>query len=112
MHWKREGMRAGESLFCPAEWIEIADSLGLTPRESEVVQAALDDMSESEIAGKLEISRHTVHAHIERVYRKLGVSSRVQLVVRIFAVRISLGLDPQCIAPSRRCPLHMGRLNS
>ena len=44
MHWKDGAVRLGQPEFCPAERIEIADSLGLTPRESEAVRVALDDM--------------------------------------------------------------------
>jgi non-specific serine/threonine protein kinase len=32
-----------------------------------------------EIAGRLVISKRTVDAHIEHIYGKIGVSSRVQL---------------------------------
>jgi len=54
------------------------------------VQAVFDDQNESRIARSLGISAHTVHTHIERVYRKLGVSSRVTLVVRVFVEHLSL----------------------
>jgi DNA-binding CsgD family transcriptional regulator len=36
-------------------------------------------LSNREIAGRLVISKRTVDAHIEHIYGKLGVSSRVQL---------------------------------
>jgi FixJ family two-component response regulator len=35
--------------------------------------------SNREIAGRLVISKRTVGAHIEHIYGKIGVSSRVQL---------------------------------
>ena len=33
----------------------------------------------------LAISVHTVHTHVARVYHKLGVSSHVDLVIRVIA---------------------------
>jgi DNA-binding CsgD family transcriptional regulator len=36
------------------------------------------------IAAELGISVHTVNAHLRKAYRKFGVHSRVELVVRCF----------------------------
>jgi DNA-binding CsgD family transcriptional regulator len=44
--------------------------------------AGLDD--EQGLASSLGISRHTVHTHIERLYRKLRVNSRSQLIAAVF----------------------------
>jgi len=104
MHWKNDDTQAGQSLFCSAEWNRLSESLDLTRRESEVVLAALDDLSESDIAEKLGISRHTVHAHLKRLYRKLGIGSRAQLVARVWAEYVALASETQCIAAARRCP--------
>ena len=73
------------SLFSDQEWSRITESLRLSPRERQVTQGVLEDLKESAIARRLGISRHTVHTHIERIYHKLTVSSRVQLVVRVVA---------------------------
>ncbi len=50
-----------------------------------MVQAVLDDCKDLAIARRLDITEHTVHTHFTRLYAKLGVSSRVELVVRVFA---------------------------
>jgi DNA-binding CsgD family transcriptional regulator len=69
----------------PAEvWRLLVRSLELSQRESEIVRAVLADQKESAIALDLGISPHTVHTYLERMYRKLGVSSRVTLVSRVF----------------------------
>jgi DNA-binding NarL/FixJ family response regulator len=65
-------------------WLAIADSLQLSEREAQVVGLLLRDESESGIATQLGISTHTVHTHLERLYRKLKVTSRCQVVIRIF----------------------------
>jgi len=51
----------------------------LTTRELEIAALVADGLSNRQIAGRLVISKRTVDAHIEHIYGKLGVSSRVQL---------------------------------
>lgn len=106
MQWKDDDARAGQSLFCPAEWARIAESLELTKRESDVVAAVLDDLSDSGIAQELGISANTVHSHIRRVYGKLGISSRAQLVARVLAAYKVLVSKTKCIVAPSRCPFH------
>jgi DNA-binding CsgD family transcriptional regulator len=52
----------------------------LSDREVEVALLVAEGLSVEEAAARLCISMHTVKAHLEHVYRKLGVSNRVQLV--------------------------------
>lgn len=56
-----------------------AGMAGLTSREWEIAGLVAEGLSNREIAGQLVISKRTVDAHIEHIYGKLGVSSRVQL---------------------------------
>lgn len=65
-------------------WDAIVTSLHLSDRESQVVRCLLRDEPESVIADELRISPHTVHSHLERLYRKLHARSRCQVVIRIF----------------------------
>jgi two-component system nitrate/nitrite response regulator NarL len=58
-----------------------ADILPLTPREREVVTAVVQGFSNRGIAEQLKVSEDTVKHHLTNVYDKLGVSSRVELVV-------------------------------
>ena len=53
----------------------------LTKREDEVVNLVVDGMSNREVARKLGLSEHTVSNYLFRIYEKLGVSSRVELVL-------------------------------
>lgn len=52
---------------------------GLTDRERTVVKYVGFGLRNKEIARKLDISETTVRLHLNRIYRKLGVSSRLQL---------------------------------
>jgi DNA-binding CsgD family transcriptional regulator len=81
--------RIGRALFSEGSWQYLASMLALSARESEILQAVFEDQKESCIAANLGISSHTVHTHLERLYRKLHVSSRVELVVRVFAEYLS-----------------------
>jgi DNA-binding CsgD family transcriptional regulator len=71
-------------------WQSIVRSLGLSEREAQVAGLILGDGScESAMAASLSISPHTVHSHLERLYRKLGVTSRCQVVSRIFQLYVN-----------------------
>jgi DNA-binding NarL/FixJ family response regulator len=58
----------------------------LTTREAEIGRLALKGLSSPEIADVLTISEKTVRQHLSRVYDKLGVSSRGELVHLLFPV--------------------------
>jgi DNA-binding CsgD family transcriptional regulator len=64
---------AGQARLHGEEWSE------LTPREREVAALVADDHSDAAIAAILVLSTHTVSQYVKRIYRKLGVSSRVGL---------------------------------
>ncbi|OBG19383.1 transcriptional regulator [Mycobacterium sp. 852002-51057_SCH5723018] len=51
----------------------------LTPAEREVVRLVGDGLSNKDVAAKLFVSPRTVQTHLTRIFRKLGISSRVQL---------------------------------
>jgi DNA-binding NarL/FixJ family response regulator len=53
----------------------------LTPRERDVVRHAAEGMRNQEIALKLNLSEHTVRNYLIRIFDKLGISSRVELVL-------------------------------
>ena len=76
----------GESA-CPVtadQWQRIASALVLTPRELEIVSALFLGLDEKQIAVRLAISRFTVHTHLGRLYRKLGVDSARGVLLRVF----------------------------
>lgn len=60
----------------PRKTTQSTDSVELTPRELEVLQAAATGERNKEIALRLGISARTVKAHLTSIYNKLGVDSR------------------------------------
>ena len=68
-------------------WVAIRNSLRLSARELEIVTCLIEDGldTEAEIASALGISHHTVHTHLERLYKKIGVANRSHLIRRVLA---------------------------
>jgi DNA-binding CsgD family transcriptional regulator len=60
-------------------------TLGLSPREREVVQLVAAGLRNKEIALRLQISEKTVKFHLGRIFDKLGVDSRTELLLRLIA---------------------------
>lgn len=53
---------------------------GLTPRESEILDAIARGFSYAETADLMHISVQTVHSHLKNIYRKLAVHSKTEAV--------------------------------
>jgi predicted ATPase/DNA-binding CsgD family transcriptional regulator len=60
-----------------------APAESLTHREREIAALVSEGLSNREIAQRLVISKRTVDAHVEHIFGKLGISSRVQLVISL-----------------------------
>ena len=59
-----------------------ARSLGLTPRECEVLELLASARSVKEMARELGVSPNTVKSHVARVYEKLAVTRRLEALAR------------------------------
>ena len=53
----------------------------LTPREEQVVALVAEGLGNRQIAGELNLSEHTIKKYLFRIFEKLGVSTRVELVL-------------------------------
>jgi DNA-binding NarL/FixJ family response regulator len=53
----------------------------LTPREEQVVALVAEGFSNREIARELNLSHHTIKKYLFRIFEKLGISTRVELVL-------------------------------
>ncbi|MCW9034454.1 MAG: response regulator transcription factor [Rhodospirillales bacterium] len=61
----------------------------LSPRETELLKALADGLTNSQIAKSLNISLNTVKFHLKNLYQKLGVGSRSQAISRYLRGTIS-----------------------
>lgn len=59
----------------------------LTPREEEVVRLVADGLKNWEIGQRLKVKEHSVRNYIYRIFEKLGVSNRVELILYAFSHR-------------------------
>jgi two-component system, NarL family, nitrate/nitrite response regulator NarL len=67
-----------------AKPLRVVDSRGarlLTNREDEVVHLVAEGLTNREISRSLAVTEHTVGNYLFRIYEKLGISSRVELVL-------------------------------
>ncbi len=74
----------------------------LTPREEQVVALVAEGMGNREVARELSLSEHTVKKYLYRIFEKLGVSSRVELV--LYAVNNGDPRPAEWLAGSARIP--------
>ena len=56
------------------------ESLGITPRELEILELIAQGLSNREIAERVNVSENTVKTHSSRVFMKLGARRRTQAV--------------------------------
>jgi two-component system, NarL family, nitrate/nitrite response regulator NarL len=66
-------------------------SLGLTPREFEVLGWVVQGKCNKEIARKLGIEEQTVKNHLRPIFQKFAVSKRTELLVKVFEKGIVFG---------------------
>ncbi len=55
-----------------------------------MVQGVFDNAPEKAIAAALQLSPHTMHAHLNNVYQKLGVNTRSELVLSVVCSLVHL----------------------
>jgi DNA-binding CsgD family transcriptional regulator len=83
----------------PANSSQIApitvEAYGLTPREKQVTHAVARGLSNADIAAELHVSVHTVRDHLKAVFTKMTVTTRGELVAKLFAVHYAPGLHGQ-----------------
>jgi two-component system, NarL family, nitrate/nitrite response regulator NarL len=93
--------------FRESEPIRLIDSRGeaiLSKREQDVVRCVAEGLSNREIASRLKLTEHTVKNYLFRIFDKLGVSSRVEVVLYAFRFRKDLveghqAPDTHAVAP-------------
>jgi DNA-binding NarL/FixJ family response regulator len=84
------GTPAADVAAAPADPAALAERLGLTSREVDVLRMVADGRTNAEIAATLVISHKTASVHVSNILSKLGVSGRGEAA----AVAHRLGLFP------------------
>lgn len=85
----------------PMAMIESGTEANLSKREQDVVRCVAEGLSNREIAKRLGLTEHTVKNYLFRIFDKLGVSSRVEVVLYAFRFRKDLvgpnAADSNCV---------------
>jgi DNA-binding NarL/FixJ family response regulator len=76
------GLTVFDSVLTPQSSEDEPSVEELTPREAEVLQLLAEGLGNKEIAGRLNISEHTIKFHIRSILGKLGAASRTDAVAR------------------------------
>jgi len=74
----------------------------LTPREEQVVALVAEGLNNRETARELNLSEHTIKKYLFRIFDKLGISSRVELV--LYAVNHGSPLPAEWLAGANSQP--------
>ena len=80
----------GHPLLPVDAWPLLRAAFELSARELQIVQCVFEDQKREDIAYRLGISLGTVNTYFQRLYTKLQVASRPQLIVRVMAVYLPL----------------------
>jgi DNA-binding CsgD family transcriptional regulator len=95
-----DGMRVEVCAISPASHVQLGSEVvlelsyrraappdaldvGLTPRELEIGRLVGEGATNQEIADRLGIARRTVTTHVSRIFDKVGVGSRLELIRRL-----------------------------
>ncbi len=115
-HWRpataalSEALREFEQLGSPL-WAAMArdqldrgtpgrgPTVGLTPTERRVAELAVSGMSTKDIASALFVTRKTVDTNLSRIYAKLNIHSRIELVHALNKADAQVGTDNAKPAP-------------
>lgn len=83
------------------DWDALAEPLGLSPREVQVVRGILDGDKLQTIARDMRLCLGTVKTYSQRVYQKLGVHDRLELALAIMVTQFEICAQR---VPIDRCP--------
>ena len=64
----------------------------LTKREQQVMELVVKGLTNEEISKELEITTHTIKAHLISIYEKLRVKNRVQAAIKFLIDKKELKL--------------------
>lgn len=81
-------------LFTDMEWNGLAEQFGLSPRQAEIARLICRGCTNEAIADRLELSGGTVRVYTDTLYKRVGVQSRLALLVRFVEAMRSLNQSP------------------
>lgn len=89
----------GDGFLSEKGWASIAKKLRLSPREVDIARCVLAGLGSRQIARELDVSPKTIPTYMTRLYEKLGIHSRAELVRRILLSHHALRTKPPRSSP-------------
>lgn len=80
--WEQLKRQFGKQGGRDAPESEVKEPLHLTPREMDVFRLLLEGYTLRETADQLGVKYSTANSHMTAIYKKLGVNSRAELIIR------------------------------
>jgi DNA-binding NarL/FixJ family response regulator len=72
-------------VFTEHEWSRLIEPLtDLSPRQEQIAKGISRGLSDKQIAERLDLAVPTVRTHMTKLYAKLGVADRVELLLALF----------------------------
>ena len=78
----------------PVRLVDAKGATLLSNREQDVVRWVAEGLTNREIANRLDLSEHTVKNYLFRIFDKLGVSSRIELILYALSQAAGGRIDP------------------
>ena len=82
-----------EKLISMEHWEKLTTVVGLSKRESIVARLIFEGKSRDFIAWDLGCAKGTVRTYVDRVYQKLNVGDRLELMIRLIGLHLTLTFD-------------------
>ena len=76
-----------------APWQAIKLTLCLSEKQLQIVQCMFLGLTEEGVARELNVSRATIHHHLAHIYRKTGVTTRMELSTHISEALTAIPAD-------------------
>jgi DNA-binding CsgD family transcriptional regulator len=73
-----------DDVFDDAEWNALTRALALSPKQVQIVRRVIQGMSDKRIALELNMSMATVRTHLSRLFAKLDIQNRNELILLVF----------------------------
>ncbi len=84
------GGSGGEGLLSSGDWAVVVRRLRLSKREAQIICLIVTEQKDRAIALELGISYNTLRTQLSRLYRKLGVQTRVGVMVTVFSEALKI----------------------
>jgi DNA-binding CsgD family transcriptional regulator len=79
-----------------AEWTVVVRTLRLSPQQARIVESLLQGNRDKQIARDVGVSVPTERTYLSRIFLRVGVQDRIELILKVFATAHALGNNGEC----------------